>query len=139
MLAFPNLREATLTVLDTESWQVIKRIDTIGPGFFLRSHENSTYAWLDASLGGKRDTVQVIDKESLTIARTLTPVPGALAAHTEFDRHGRSVLLSVGERDGAVVVYDARTLEEIKRIPAAKPSGKYNVGNKISRSEGTSH
>lgn len=139
VLAFPNLREATLTVLDTESWQVIKRIDTIGPGFFLRSHENSPYAWLDASLGGKRDTVQVIDKESLTIARTLTPVPGALAAHTEFDRHGRSVLLSVGERDGAVVVYDARTLEEIKRIPAAKPSGKYNVGNKISRSEGTSH
>ncbi|MCS6879318.1 MAG: c-type cytochrome [Geminicoccaceae bacterium] len=138
LLAFPNLREASLTVLDTASWEVVKRIETSGPGFFLRSHENSPYAWLDASLGGKRDTVQVVDKERLEIVKTLTPMPGAVAAHTEFDRHGRYVLLSVGGRDGAVVVYDARTLEEVARIPADKPSGKYNVGNKIRRSEGTS-
>lgn len=139
LLAFPNLREASLTVLDTRTWQVVKRIETSGPGFFLRSHEASRYAWLDASLGPRRDTVQVIDKETLEIVRTLTPVPGAVAAHTEFDRHGRRVLLSVGARDGMVVVYDAATLEEVKRIPADKPSGKYNVGNKIGRSEGTSH
>ncbi len=40
---------------------------------------------------------------------------------------------------GAIVVYDAQTLEEVKRIPLKKPSGKYNVYNKITRSEGTSH
>lgn len=139
LLAFPNLREATLTVLDTRDWRVVKRLETLGPGFFLRSHESSRYAWLDASLGRKRDTVQVIDKEALEIVKTVTPVPGALAAHSEFDRHGARVWLSVGERDGMVVVYDARTLEEVARIPADKPSGKYNVGNKIGRSEGTSH
>ena len=33
--------------------------------------------------------------------------------------------------DGAVIVYDARTLEEVKRLPMVKPSGKYNVFNKI--------
>ena len=32
-----------------------------------------------------------------------------------------------------------KTLEEVKRIPMKKPSGKYNVWNKITRSEGTSH
>jgi hypothetical protein len=37
------------------------------------------------------------------------------------------------------VVYDAGTLEEVKRLPMRRPLGKYNVGNKISRSEGTSH
>ena len=42
-------------------------------------------------------------------------------------------------RDGALVVIDAQTLKEVKRIPARKPVGKYNVWNKISRSEGTSH
>ncbi len=31
------------------------------------------------------------------------------------------------------------TLEEIKRTPMKKPSGKYNVFNKITRSAGTSH
>ena len=41
--------------------------------------------------------------------------------------------------DGAIVVYDAATLEELKRLPMKKPSGKYNVHNKITRSDGTSH
>ena len=41
--------------------------------------------------------------------------------------------------EGAVIVYDAKTLEEVKRIPFVKPAGKYNVFNKITRSEGTSH
>jgi hypothetical protein len=41
--------------------------------------------------------------------------------------------------DGAIVVYDAKTLEEVKRIPMVKPSGKYNVYNKTRLSEGTSH
>ena len=38
-----------------------------------------------------------------------------------------------------MIVYDARTLKEVKRLPMAKPSGKYNVHNKITFSEGTSH
>ena len=41
--------------------------------------------------------------------------------------------------DGALVVYDAQTFKEIKRLPMSKPVGKYNVWNKITRSEGTSH
>ena len=40
---------------------------------------------------------------------------------------------------GAIVVYDAVTLKEVKRLPMRKPVGKYNVYNKITRSEGTSH
>jgi hypothetical protein len=47
--------------------------------------------------------------------------------------------VSVWERDGALVVYDADTLEEVKRIPMDKPVGKYNVYNKTMRSTGTSH
>ena len=29
--------------------------------------------------------------------------------------------------DGALIVYDASTLTEIKRLPMSKPVGKYNV------------
>jgi hypothetical protein len=57
----------------------------------------------------------------------------------EFTRDGRYVLVSIWEIDGALLVYDAATLEEIRRIPMSKPSGKYNVYNKIQRSAGTSH
>ena len=43
------------------------------------------------------------------------------------------------QADGALVIYDAATFAEIKRLPMKKPSGKYNVHNKITRSAGTSH
>ncbi|MDP6705287.1 MAG: cytochrome D1 domain-containing protein, partial [Alphaproteobacteria bacterium] len=70
---------------------------------------------------------------------TLKPAPGKVAAHVEFTRDGRFALVSIWDMDGAIVVYDAATLEEVKRIPFVKPSGKYNVYNKIHLSEGTSH
>ncbi|MDV2496666.1 MAG: cytochrome D1 domain-containing protein, partial [bacterium] len=73
------------------------------------------------------------------IVRTLRPAPGKTAAHVEFTRDGRYALVSIWESDGAVVVYDAATLEEVKRIPMNKPSGKYNVYNKITYARGTSH
>jgi len=38
-----------------------------------------------------------------------------------------------------VVVYDAATLEEVKRLSMNKPVGKYNVYNKTRYAEGTSH
>jgi hypothetical protein len=126
-------------VIDTKSWEAVGRIETLGPGFFLRSHEKSPYAWVDVFFGPNREAVHVIDKKTLKIVKTLRPAPGKTAAHVEFTRDGRYVLLSIWDMKGAIVVYDARTLREVKRIPFVKPSGKYNVFNKIHRSEGTSH
>ena len=139
VMATPHLREARLSVIDTETWEVVDRIETAGPGFFLRSHETSPHVWADAFLGEARDTMHVIDKETLEIVANLTPEPGATAAHVEFDRSGRHALVSIWEEDGAIVVYDAATLAEVKRLPMRKPSGKYNVWNKITFSDGTSH
>lgn len=139
VLATPNLKEGSVTVIDTREWKPIARIATLGPGFFLRSHEHSRYAWVDSSLGKERDTVQVIDKQTLQVAATLRPAPGKTASHVEFTRDGRYALLSIWEMDGAIVVYDADTLEEVRRIPMVRPSGKYNVWNKTRLSEGTSH
>jgi len=139
IMATPHLKEARLSFIDMEDWTVIKTIETLGPGCFLRSHENSRYAWTDAFFGPNRDAVHVIDKQSLEIVKTLRPDPGKIAAHVEFTRDGRYALLSIWEMDGAILVYDAETLEEVKRIPMVKPSGKYNVYNKIHLSEGTSH
>ena len=122
-----------------ETWETIRHIDTLGPGFFMRSHENTPYAWVDVFFGPNRDAVHVIDKNSLEIVRTLRPEPGKTAAHVEFTRDGRYALLSIWDEDGALVIYDASTLEEVKRLPMKKPSGKYNVFNKLNRSAGTSH
>jgi cytochrome c553 len=139
VMATPHLREGAVTVIDTENWEPVKKIKTMGPGFFLRSHEKSPYAWVDVFFGPNRDAMHVIDKKTLKIVKTLRPAPGKTAAHVEFTRDGRFVLVSVWDMKGALVVYDAKTLAEVKRIPMVKPSGKYNVYNKIRRSEGTSH
>ncbi len=139
LLATPHLKEGMISFIDMKSWNTVKTLKTPGPGFFMRSHENSPYVWADVFFGSNRDRMLVIDKQSLEIVRTLVPAPGKTSAHVEFDRHGRYALVSVWDRDGAVVVYDARTLEEVKRLPMSKPVGKYNVYNKITRSEGTSH
>jgi len=139
VLATPNLRENNVSVIDMESWETIKHIETLGPGFFMRSHENTPYAWVDVFFGPNRDVMHVIDKRSLEIVKTLRPEPGKTAAHIEFTRDGKYALLSIWDPDGAVIVYDAATLEEVKRLPMNKPSGKYNVYNKITRSAGTSH
>jgi mono/diheme cytochrome c family protein/DNA-binding beta-propeller fold protein YncE len=139
VLATPNLKKAEITVIELGSWKVVKRIPTLGPGFFMRSHDGTRYAWADVFFGKDRDAVHVIDKQTLEVAATLRPAPGKTAAHVEFTRDGRYALLSVWDMDGALVVYDARTLEEVKRLPMVKPSGKYNVWNKITRERGTSH
>lgn len=139
VLATPHLKEGKVSVIDMKSWEVVKVIDTEGPGFFMRSHENSPYAWVDVFFGPNKDAVHIIDKRTLEIVKTLRPVPGKTAAHIEFTKDGRYALLSIWEMDGAVIVYDMETLEEVRRIPFVKPVGKYNVWNKISRDEGTSH
>ncbi len=139
VLATPNLKEGEVSLIDMRIWKTVKRLKTLGPGFFMRSHENTNYAWVDVFFGPHRDAIHVIDKRSLEIVATLRPEPGKTAAHVEFTRDGRYALLSIWERDGAIVVYDSATLKEVKRIPMSKPSGKYNVYNKITRSAGTSH
>ncbi len=139
VMATPHLKEARLSVIDIGDWSLAGTVETLGPGFFLRSHEASPYVWADVFFGEHRDAVHVINKQTLEIVATLRPVPGATAAHVEFDRHGRYALLSIWEDEGWVIVYDAATLEEVTRLPMRKPSGKYNVFNKITFSRGTSH
>ncbi|MCG6575685.1 cytochrome C oxidase Cbb3 [Pseudomonas sp. AF32] len=139
LFATPNISKGLVSVIDFDTWKVIKQIPTLGPGFFLRSHANSRYAWTDVFFAPGNDAIHLIDKQTLEIARTLRPMPGKTAAHVEFTRDGRHLLLSIWDTDGALIVYDSQTLEEIKRLPMNKPSGKYNVGNKIEFAEGTSH
>jgi mono/diheme cytochrome c family protein len=139
VMATPHLKENKVTIIDMTTWQVIKRIETLGPGFFMRSHDNSPYAWVDVFFGPHKEAVHVIDKASLEIIATLKPEKGKTAAHVEFTKDGRYALLSIWDNDGAVIVYDGNTLEEIKRIPMKKPSGKYNVYNKTHYMGGTSH
>ena len=142
VMATPNLKEGVISVIDLKDWQTVKAIPTLGPGFFMRSHENTPYAWTDSMMSKSKDTLQVIDKRTLEKVAEVKTDPGKTLAHIEFTRDGRYALASLWERKangGALIVFDAATFKEVKRIPMDKPVGKYNLNNKITRSAGTSH
>jgi mono/diheme cytochrome c family protein len=140
VMASTNLKAGEVTVIDMKTWAVIRRIPTRGPGFFLRSHGNSRYAFVDSMMSPEaKHILQIIDKQTLEVVKEITGEPGKTLAHIEFTRDGRYALASLWEDQGAVIVLDAQTLEEVKRLPMRKPVGKYNVWNKITREEGTSH
>ncbi len=139
LMATPHLRDAAVSVIDMNTWETVKRIETLGPGFFMRSHDNTPYAWTDVFFGPNRDVMHILDKRTLELVKTMRPEPGKTVAHVEFTRDGSHALVSVMEADGALIVYDAETFEEVRRIPMKRPSGKYNVFNKITYARGTSH
>ncbi|WP_206679530.1 cytochrome D1 domain-containing protein [Vreelandella salicampi] len=112
-MATPHLSKAAVSIIDMQDWTVVKTLETDCPCFFMRSHANSPYAWVDVFFGPNRDWVHVIDKASLEIVETRIPEPGKTAAHVAFDRCGKKLLLSIWEDDGAVIVYTGDTLEEL--------------------------
>lgn len=138
-MAAPHLNEGVLAVIDMTDWTLVRQIKTNGPGFFLRSQESSFHVWADVFFGPHKDEIHIIDKQRLEIVKTVNPALGKTVAHTGFTTDGRYALISIWEDDGAVVVHDAKTLEEVRRLPMRKPSEKYNVWNKIIFSDGTSH
>ncbi len=140
VIATPHIRGGgVVSVINMETWETIKKLKTKGPGFFMRSHKNTPYAWTDVFFGPHKDLLHVIDKRTLEIVKDINPAPGKTNAHVEFTRDGKYALVSVWDMDGFVVVYDTTTLEEVKRIPMKRPVGKYNVYNKITYEAGTSH
>ena len=128
-----------IATLDLD-WKTAWRTKSPEPRVFLHGHPASRYAFADAVLSREhRDTLRVIDRQNPEIVAELRPAPGKTLAHVEFDRYGRYALASLQEADGAVIVYDASTLNEVKRLSMRKPMGKYNVFNEINRYPGSSH
>ena len=122
-----------------EARRLIKAIKVDGTGLFLHSHEAGPQVWADAFFGPYKSQLHVIDEQTMEIVKTLSPAPGKTMAHTEFTRDGSYSLASVREGGGALIFDHAKTLTEVRRLPMRKPAGKYNVWNKITFFDGTSH
>lgn len=116
-----------LSVIDMETFRVEKQFDLAGAGYFVRTHPNSPFLWVDTNT----DRIQLFHKEALTpIARDIVPAPGKKAMHVAFTADGRRAMVSVWHKEGAIVAYDSASLVELKRLPFNMPVGKYNARNK---------
>lgn len=124
------------------AWKICYEVETDGPGLFIRTHPKSDFVWADQTKHPEpevQQAVQVFDKKTREIVKTLrvTEEPGKVAVHIEFNADGSEVWVSVWNRTdnsnptGEIVVYDAKTLKEIKRIKGlTTPTGKFNVYNR---------
>ncbi len=125
-----------------KAWELCYEVETDGAGAFIRTHEDSQYVWADQLKHPEpevQQSVQVFDKKTHEIVKTIrvTEEPGKAALHMEFNQDGTEVWVSVWNRTdnknptGEIVVYDAKTLEEITRIKGlTTPTGKFNVYNR---------
>ena len=124
--AIPHIRKPVLTIMRLYDWKVVKTVRLKGAGFFARTHRGTDYIWVDTNT----DTIQLIDRKSLEVKKELVPEQGRKAMHIEFTKDGRYALISIWEKEGAVVIYDTETLKPVKVLPFSKPVGKYNATNK---------
>jgi hypothetical protein len=116
-----------LSIIRMDEFRIEKEIPLRGSGYFARTHPGTPYLWIDTDT----DEIQLVDKRTLEpLDRALAPEPGKKAMHVEFTAGGDRALVSVWHEEGAVVVYDSTTLEEVERLPYSIPVGKYNAFNK---------
>jgi hypothetical protein len=125
--AFNHMGVPRLSIIEMGGFEVVREIPLLGAGYFTRTHPGTPHLWIDSNT----ESIQLVDKTTLEPLDTLlTPAPGKKAMHVEFTATGDRALVSIWDKDGAVVVYDARTLAEELRLPFAMPVGKYNAANK---------
>ena len=123
--ATPHLRKPYVSVWKMYDWQFIKRIDIGGDGFFVKTHPNTPYLWIDNGT----DKLILVKKEDFS-KKILTPVKNKQYIHAEFTGDGKYTYLSIYDHNGSIEVWDTKSLKKLISYPADIPVGKYNFVNK---------
>ncbi len=123
--ATPHLKQSYVTVWKMYDWSFEKQIDIGGDGFFVKTHPNTPYLWIDNG----SDELVLVDKQNWAMKK-MVPVKDKVYIHAEFSGDGKYTYLSIYEEDGSVEVLDTLSLKTIASHPANIPVGKYNFINK---------
>lgn len=125
-----------VTVFDMASWEVVRRIPVIGPTESPAAHPNAPWVIVDiVGTGPDASKLQFIDKDTLEVVHTLE-VAGTLG-HSHFPEYtARGDFFYVSSRyrgdrstgvpGGHLVIFDSRTLEQVKSIPVEVPAGVFS-------------
>jgi len=115
------------------AWTVVRDIELPSAGsLFLKSHVASPWVLVDmaTSATGYEKDICAISKATGTLERCFQVASNGRAVHIEFNQGGSEVWVSDWAADGAVIVLDSTTLEEIRRfVNLQTPTGKFNVYN----------
>ena len=115
----PAIGRNEVLVVDTRDWREVARVAVAGQPVFAIARPDARQVWVNFALPDN-GSVQVIDTETRTVAATLAP--GRAVLHMEFTPRGEAVWISARD-DDKVVVYDTATLQPVRTLAAASPSG----------------
>lgn len=116
----PVIGGSGLAVINRRTWKVEKFIDLLAFPVFAIAQPDMTRIWTNYVMGDHHDKVQVVDVKTQKVIKTLSP--GNKIFHLGFTPRGRYAYAS-SYGDNKLVIYDTRTLEVVKEIPAKNPSG----------------
>ncbi len=119
--ATPHLKSDFITVWQMYDWKLVKQIPIGGDGFFVKTHPATPYLWVDNG----SDELILVNKKDYSLKK-LIPRKGKQYIHAEFSGDGKFTYLSIYEHDGDILVWDTKTLKELKDYKADIPVGKYN-------------
>jgi len=115
------------------AWQVVREIPLPSAGsLFIKSHYASPWVIVDmaTSATGYEKDICAISKATGTLDRCFKVASNGRAVHIEFNKGGSEVWVSDWHPDGAVIVLDSTTLQELRRfVNLQTPTGKFNVFN----------
>ena len=118
-MLIPAIGQHEVWVINKHQWTLVKRIPVTGQPVFVMARPDGRHIWVNFAFPDNQQ-LQIIDAKNLTVIKSLTP--GKAVLHMEFTPRGEEVWVSVRD-DNKVIIYDTENFNEIKRLPAEKPSG----------------
>ncbi|MDD2739583.1 MAG: cytochrome D1 domain-containing protein [Methylomonas lenta] len=124
---FGDCDKMVVSVWDLDTMEVVKQIPVSGGTESPAAHANAPYVAVDIISKDRRArTVQLIDKKTLEVAKTLDV--GGHAYFPEYSADGKFLYISAGYNGDEVVVYDSNTLQKVASVPMESPAGIFSRG-----------
>lgn len=115
----PAIGRHEVLVVDTDTWQEVRRIAVKGQPVFVMARPDGRQVWVNFAFPDN-SWVQVIDTLSGSISTSLEP--GKAVLHLEFTPRGENVWISSRD-DHRVAIYDTASFALLGQLPADSPSG----------------
>lgn len=119
---FGDCEHEVVSVWDLDKMEVVKQVPVLGGTESPAAHPNAPYVAVDIISKDRRArTIQLIDKNTLEVARTLDV--GGHAYFPEYNGSGKLLFVSAGYTGDEVVAFDSNTLERVASFPMESPAG----------------
>ena len=119
---FGDCDHEVVSVWDLDKMEVVKQVPVLGGTESPAAHPNAPYVAVDIISKDRRArTIQLIDKNTLEVAKTLDV--GGHAYFPEYNASGKLLYVSAGYTGDEVVAFDSTTLERVAAFSMDSPAG----------------